>query len=201
MEQFEDICQENRVVRLYHSTHLLDIVQCEDTNNLQDICCMEIIKDDYYTFPNICYEDFRLKFNVLPRKIVELLYSHLLRKHCVKVIKHISYDSFILYTEILRRVQLIGLQSAQENQDILSNLVNSLRNLYSVLLNMNISIEQKLTIINDINEVWERFKRSVYLVAYGRILVDNVDVLDIMKEEIYQRMLHQFHQDEIKSLI
>ena len=195
MEQFEDIYRENRVQRLYHSTHLLDMVQCEDANNLQDICCMEIIKDDYYTFPNICYEDFRLKFNVLPSKIVELLYSHLLRKHCVKVINQISYDSFILYTEILQRVQLVDLQTAQENQDLLSNLLNSLRNLYSLLLKMNISIDQKLTLISDINAVWERFKSSVYLVSYGSILIDNVDVLDIMKEEIYQRMLRHFHQD------
>ena len=182
MEQFEDIYQQIRVWRLYHPTHLLDLVQCEDTNNLQDICCMKIIKDDYYTFPNICYEDFRLKFNVLPSKIVELLYSHLLRKHFVKIINQISRDSFVLYTEILRRVQLIGLQTAQENQDILSNLLNSLRNLYAVLSNMNISIEQKLTILNGINTVWQRFKISVYRVAYGRILVNNVDVLDIMKE-------------------
>ena len=172
MEQFEDIYQQIRVWRLYHPTHLLDLVQCEGTNNLQDICCMKIIKDDYDTFPNICYEDFRLKFNVLPSKIVELLYSHLLRKHFVKIINQISRDSFVLYTEILRRVQLIGLQTAQENQDILSNLLNSLRNLYSVLLNMNISIAQKLTILSDINAVWQEFKSSVYRVAYGRIIVE-----------------------------
>ena len=103
MEKFEDIYLENRVQRLYHSTHLLNMIQCEDANNLQDICCMEIIKDDYYTFPNICYEDFRLKFNVLPSKIVELLYSHLLRKYCAKAInQNNSYDSFILYREILQ---------------------------------------------------------------------------------------------------
>ena len=156
---------------------------------------MEIIKDDCYTFLHICYEDFRLKFNVLPSKIVELLYSHLLRKHCVKVINQISYDAFILYTEILLRVQLADLQTEQENQDLLSNLLNSLRNLYSVLLKMNISIDQKLTLISDINAVWKRFKSSVYLVSYGSILIDNVDVLDIMKEEIYQRMLRHFHQD------
>lgn len=154
MEQFEDIYQQNRVQRLYHPTHLLDPVQCGDTNDLQDISCMKIIKDDYYTFPNICYEDFRLKFNVLPSEIVELLYSHLLREHFVKVVNQISYESFVLYTEILRRAQLIGLQTAEENQDILSNLLKSLRNLYSVLLNMNISIAQKLTILNDIDAVW-----------------------------------------------
>ena len=163
MEQFEDIYQQNRVQRLYHPTHLLDLVQCEDPNNLQDICCMKIIKDDYYTFPNICYEDFRLKFNVLPSKIVELLYSYLLRKHCAKVINQISYDSFILYREILQRVQLVDLQTAQENQDLLSNLLNSLRNRYSLLLKMNISIDQKLTLISDINAVWKRFKSSSIL--------------------------------------
>ena len=187
MEQFEDICQENRVVRLYHSMHLLDVVQCEDTNNLQDICCVEIIKYVYYTSPNICYEDFRLKFDVFPCKIVELLYSYLLQKHCVKVIKHISCDSFILYSKILRKLQLIRLQSAQQNQDILSNLVNTLRNLYSIHLNMNVSIERKLTIIKSINEVWDRFKNSVFQLAYGQITIDNVDVLDIMKEKICQR--------------
>ena len=126
---------------------------------------------------------------------MEFLYSHLLRKHCAKVINQISYDSFILYREILQRVQLVDLQAAHENQDLLSNLLNSLRNRYSLLLKMNISIDQKLTLISDINAVWKRFKSSVFVVSYGSILIDNVDVLDIMKEEIYQRMLRHFHQD------
>ena len=85
MEQFEDICRKTHVVILYHFTHLINIDPCEDTNNLQNICCMEINKDDYCTFSNICYEDLRLKFDVFPCKIVELLYSYLLQKYCVKL--------------------------------------------------------------------------------------------------------------------
>ena len=122
--------------------------------------------------------------NISPIQTIAVLLVITIIAHFVlgKILKQISCESFVLYTEILRRVQLIGLQTALENQDILSNLLKSLRNLYSVLLNMNITIAQKLTILNDINAVWRGFKSSVYRAAYGRILVDNVYVLHIMKE-------------------